>query len=158
MNGTWTAPGSWQNAGGQAGEQADRQADEQAGPSDANYCTAPLWAWCNTGTESDARVSRESWWHEGGRRELTLLLPTKHDQRGFNFKTEASWVILGEGNKNREKEEGDRKEKARAIKTRVALSLYSRWCKREEKPPCFFLISVSSGESNLFGVRRTEAF
>lgn len=67
MNRTWIGHGSWQSTGRQTGAQAGRRAgwlagwraDEQAGPSDANYCIAPLQVWRNTGTESGAQVSRE---------------------------------------------------------------------------------------------------
>lgn len=55
-------------AGRRAGWLAGWRADEQAGPSDANYCIAPLQLWRNTGTESGTQVSREDGREGGGGR------------------------------------------------------------------------------------------
>ena len=68
-----------------AGWLAGRRADEQAGPSDANYCIAPLRVWCNTGTEICAQVSREDgWWalRHAGTEEWRGESKNKNKKRG----------------------------------------------------------------------------
>lgn len=56
------AGGQALKAGQKARWLAGSRADEQAGPSDVNYCIAPLQVWCNTGTESGAQVSLQDGW------------------------------------------------------------------------------------------------